>query len=372
MMRNISATPAVKSVSETVRENGFFRSISVPTRLRIAATFGELQEQVAAGLPKRAFFVTGRRSGALLGCELAASVGTKNPLVITDNTIKNAERVVSEATRYSANILVGVGGGKVVDVCKYAAHLMKLPFYSIPTQISHDGIGSPVAVLRVKARECHRSLGASMPNGIFVPLFTVIKAPMQSILSGIGDLLSNLSAIDDWRLAQRAGRDKSDDYAMMVSRTASRMMYFELLSHLPKHDWVEPGFVINLTEGLVLSGIAMEIAGSSRPCSGSEHMISHAMEELFGGIAPHGLQVGFGTVVALFLQQSLGELERIKNLFRAIGIPTRPSDLGLSFDQFARIMSHAKHTRPNRYTILDETALDPAFLRKLYGVLELG
>lgn len=369
MTAKIAMNPA-PTVNEVSGEEAFFRWINVPTRLRIAETFEELQRQVGDGLPAKAMFVTGRNSGALLGYQLAASLGMNDPMVISDNTMENVEKLAAEAARTEARMLVGIGGGKVVDVCKYAAHLLKLPFYSIPTQISHDGIGSPVAVLRVKAQEGHRSLGASMPNGIFVPLFTVVKAPMQSILSGIGDLLSNLSAIEDWRLAQSAGKDKSDDYAMMISRTAGRMMYFELLSNLPNRNWIEPAFVTNLTEGLVLSGIAMEIAASSRPCSGAEHMISHAMDELFGGILPHGLQVGFGTVVALFLRDHMDELEKIRKLYRAIGIPTRPSDLRLSFEQFSRVMIHARHTRPNRYTILDQIPLEATFLRKLYGFLE--
>lgn len=371
MDTNISISPEAHGVAEVAEERGtFFRRISVPLRLRIAETIGALESQVAESLPERSLFVTGLKSGELLGHRLAASLGGEEPLVVTNNTMDDVEKVVAVAAQCRALMIVGIGGGRVIDVCKYAAHLRRLPFYCIPTQISHDGIGSPVAVLRVKAKERPQSLGASMPSGIFVPLFTVVNAPKQSILSGIGDLISNLSAIEDWKLAENDGKEKSDDYGMMISRVAARMIYVELLSNLINRGWTEPRFVANLTEGLVLSGIAMEIAGSSRPCSGSEHMISHSIDELFGGITSHGLQVGFGTVVAFFLHDRLEEMEQIRRLYQAIGIPVRPSDLGLSFEQFSRVMTHARHTRPNRYTILDQTPLDVGFLGELYGILE--
>src|SRR5687768_6480011 len=135
MTAKIATNSAAEIVNEIGGEEAFFRWINVPTHLRIAESFEELQLQVGEGLPVKVLFVTGRNSGSFLGYELAASLGMKEPIVVSDNTFDNVEKLASEATRSGARMLVGVGGGKVVDVCKYAAHLLKLPFYSIPTQI---------------------------------------------------------------------------------------------------------------------------------------------------------------------------------------------------------------------------------------------
>jgi glycerol-1-phosphate dehydrogenase [NAD(P)+] len=353
-------------------DDGALRWIAVPSHLRVAATPQELHRQLAAALPGGALLVTGRTSGTLVGDAVAAALGSGAPLVVADNRVESAERLAADAQRAGGRPLVAVGGGKVIDVCKYAAHLVSRPFYCVPTQISHDGIGSPVAVLRVDGRGCPQSLGARMPGGIFVPLFAVATAPRASILSGIGDLLANLNAIADWRLAQAAGKDRSDDYAAMVSRAAARMVHAELAAAPAGGGWLTSEFLVRLTEALVLSGVAMEIAGSSRPCSGSEHMISHAMDELLGGVASHGLQVALGTVVASALRASDEEFKRLRELYRRLGLPVRPSDLGLSLDDFRRVMLHAPRTRPGRYTILDEMPLDAAFLRALHAALESG
>jgi glycerol-1-phosphate dehydrogenase [NAD(P)+] len=361
------------TLATSVATNGaLFRSIMVPIHLQVANTYEELRAQLASALPAtaKALLVTGRISGTLLGQQLALALGFQAPLLVTDNRLASAEAVAAEAERVGAEVLIGVGGGKVIDVCKYGAHLLNRPFFCVATQIAHDGIASPVAVLRVDGHECGQSLGARMPSGVFVPLFVITKAPPATILAGIGDLLANLSAIADWRLAQVARKEKGDDYAMMVSGTAARAIYAELAGSHFAQLRSEPAFLVTLTEALILSGLAMEIAGSSRPCSGAEHMISHALDELLGGVVSHGLQVGFGSVVTAALRASEREFGSLRALCRRLGIPTCPSDLGLSWDAFQRVMLHAPRTRPNRYTILDQIPMESVFLRALYEVLE--
>jgi glycerol-1-phosphate dehydrogenase [NAD(P)+] len=361
---------AITLATPVPTNNALFRSITVPIHLQVARSFEELRAQLASALPTKAFLVTGRTSGTLLGQQLGLALGFPPPMLVTDNRLASAEAVAAEAERAGAELLIGVGGGKVIDVCKYGAHLINRPFFCVATQIAHDGIASPVAVLRVDGHGCAQSLGARMPSGVFVPLFVITTAPPTTILSGIGDLLANLSAIADWRLAQGARKERGDDYAMMVAGTAARAIHGELAASDSAQRRSDPAFLVALTEALILSGLAMEIAGSSRPCSGAEHMISHALDELLGGIVSHGLQVGFGSVVTAALRATDPEFGNLRALYRAVGIPTRPSDLNLSWEVFQRVVQHAPRTRPSRYTILSEIPMEPAFLRALYEVLE--
>lgn len=107
--------------------------------------------------------------------------------------------------------------------------------------------------------------------------------------------------------------------------------------------------------GLILSGIAMSIAGSSRPCSGAEHKISHAIDMLYPGTSQHGLQVALGTLLAGFMRKE--PLEKLLTFARRLNLPTSYRDLGLSEEQFVQCLLNAPRTR-ERYTVLEAMKLD--------------
>jgi len=259
-----------------------------------------------------------------------------------DQAAELAARVIKE----DVSLLVAVGGGRVIDTVKLAAARTGTDFVSAPTTISHDGISSPVASLVPKGGH-RRSYAATMPAAIVVDLAVISSAPPRTLRAGAGDLVSNLTALLDWRLADRRGEDTFDAFAAMIAESAA-------LPLLQLEDLSDPASHELLAKGLLLSGLAMAAAGTSRPCSGAEHLISHSLDALLGDAsAMHGEQVALGTLFSAAAHETplLGSLSR---LYERIGLPRRPADLDISREDLERAIEAAPATRSERYTILTE------------------
>jgi len=138
--------------------------------------------------------------------------------IINDNLLDSSFELALFVINNDYNVIVELGGGKVLDVSKYAAFISKKEFISIPTAIAHDGIASLIAVL--KCENSVKSLGCRVPSGIIIDLKIISHAPINLIKAGIGDTLSNLIAIKDWKLANKKGKEKINDFALLLSETA--------------------------------------------------------------------------------------------------------------------------------------------------------
>ena len=160
-----------------------------------------------------------------------------------------------------------MGGGKVLDVGKYASSMSKRPFISVPTSISHDGVASPIAVLKCDHNSV-RSLDCKIPSYIIMDLDIIKNGARKLILAGLGDLVSNITALKDWERAVQAGKAKMDDFAYIISGTAVRAIL-----QYTHPDIRDTAFLTQLAESVVLSGLAMNITGNTRPSSGAEHLI---------------------------------------------------------------------------------------------------
>jgi glycerol-1-phosphate dehydrogenase [NAD(P)+] len=133
---------------------------------------------------------------------------------------------------------------------------------------------------------------------------------------------------------------------------------------LHRTDGIESdGFLTALAEGLVLSGMAMTAAGDSRPSSGADHEIMHAIDQLFPGTANHGELAGVGALFSAYLRQNEQLAGQIDSCLRRHALPRVPADLGLTAEQFAEAVVLAPSTRPDRYTILEHLDLDPSAVR---------
>ena len=251
--------------------------------------------------------------------------------------------------------VVAVGGGKTLDVAKYAATRAALPMVAVATSLAHDGICSPVASLEHPHGK--GSFGVAMPIGVVVDLEHVRAAPPELVRAGIGDVISNLSAIEDWRLAERERGESVDGLAIAFARTGAEAI-------LHRDDGIESDdFVTTLAEALVLSGMAMAVAGTSRPCSGACHEIIHAIDSLYPHTAGHGELAGIGALFAYFLREDELMFELVARRLAQHDLPRTPADLGLSDEQFVTAVRAAPATRPDRYTILEHLALDDAAIR---------
>lgn len=272
-------------------------------------------------------------------------------------TLEQAAALAATAIEGDVTVMVGVGGGRVIDTVKLAAARTGTDFISVPTTISHDGISSPVASL-AGADGRRRSYAAAMPAGIIVDLEIISSAPPETLRAGAGDLASNLTAIRDWQLADRRGHDRYDAFAAMIAESAAKpVVELSDLSGSPSHD--------ALAKGLLLSGLAMAAAGTSRPCSGAEHLISHSLDRLLDDPGLHGEQVALGALFSAAAHDPTLH-GALRAMFGRIGLPTEPGHLGIAEGQMIDAIRSAPATRPERFTILDE--VDEKDLSRLYSL----
>lgn len=272
-----------------------------------------------------------------------------------------AAEMGSTAKRSGGSCVVAVGGGRVLDLAKLVAARAGMTIVAVPTQLSHDGICSPVAVVPDESGVT-QSLGTIAPRAVYLSLPTLRSAPVASVRAGLGDLLANPLALKDWALAIEHGLSEPNQPAWDLSVES-----FELIEpHLdtdPRHHEGDDEFLPKLAEALVLSGMAMICSGNSRPASGAEHEISHALDYIFGGRALHGAQVAFGCIfsAALHDEDVLAFRKRLKTL----GLPHHYRQLLLSEDDAVRALLAAPDTRPGRFTVLEDADLDEAGALKL-------
>ena len=259
-----------------------------------------------------------------------------------DEAAATAGRIIEDGVTTA----LAVGGGRVIDSVKLAAARTGVDFVSIPTAVSHDGISSPVASL-VGRNGTRCSHAARMPCGIVVDVCAIGSAPPATIRAGAADLLSNLTACLDWRLAGSKGCEHYDAYAAMIAETAARpILDLQELASPASHEVV--------AQGLLLSGLAMAAAGSSRPCSGAEHLISHALDVQLGPRAAlHGEQVALGCLIAVAAYDS-AQTPDLLPTFTRLGLPTAPEDLGMSREELVDAVLAAPAVRRDRWTILSD------------------
>ncbi|MEU6982303.1 iron-containing alcohol dehydrogenase family protein [Streptomyces sp. NPDC046324] len=273
-----------------------------------------------------------------------------------DAAVKLADAIRGQ--RYDA--VVALGGGKIIDVTKYAAARVGLPLVAIATNLSHDGICSPVSTL--DNDNGRGSYGVPTPIALVIDLDVIRDAPVRYVRSGIGDAISNLSAIADWELSHRETGEPVDGLAAAMARSAGEAV----LRH--PGGVGDDDFLVTLSEGLVMSGIAMSISGDTRPSSGACHEISHAFDLLFPQrAASHGEQCGLGAAFAMHLRGAAEGSLGIVETLRRHGLPVTPEEMGFSVDEFVRAVSFAPQTRPGRFTILEHLDLSDDQIRDAYA-----
>lgn len=274
---------------------------------------------------------------------------------VTSSGMENVRDVMRVALR--AHCIVGLGGGRSVDVGKLAAYKLKLPFYSVPTSASHDGIASPFASIRDSKK--HYSIKAKPPVGILADVGIIAGAPDRLFAAGCGDLVSKLTAVRDWQLGHEHTGEYYGQYAASLA-TMSAQIVLENPRKMGRHDM---SAVRDLVEALISTGVAAGIAGSSRPCSGSEHLFSHALDVVAPGKGLHGEQCGVGTIMMAKLQGT--NWQDVRKALDAVKAPTTAAEMGIDDEEIIRALVKARAIRPDRYTILSKIMLERDSARRL-------
>ena len=221
--------------------------------------------------------------------------------------------------------LVGIGGGRTLDVAKYAASLSGLPMVAVATTLAHDGLASPVASLE-DARPQGLLRRADADRGDRRPRLRAPQRAGACAARGIGDVISNLSAIADWRLAERERGEAVDGVAVTFARTAAT-------SIVHREDGIDDDeFLIALAEALVLSGLAMATAGSSaaRAAAATTRSCTRSTTSSRAP-ASHGELAGAASLFTAFLRGEDGLARALDACLRRHGLP-----------------AHARRPRPDR------------------------
>ncbi len=277
--------------------------------------------------------------------------GIKNYWFIRkDASFETVSKLEIEIGELKPNIILGIGGGKSVDVGKMVAYSIKKPFISIPTSASHDGISSPFVSL--KGSNKPHSIKVNTPIGVLADIKLISEAPQRLLSSGCGDLIGKLTAVKDWELA----RDEKDEYFGAYSAHLAKLSA-DIIINKSKELLLNENGVRTIIEALISAGVAAGIAGSSRPCSGSEHLFSHALEYITdGNCGLHGERVGLGTIIMSKLYDM--DFENITSVLENVKAPVKANQINLSEKDIIQSLIMAQDLRPERYTILSKTKLD--------------
>jgi glycerol-1-phosphate dehydrogenase [NAD(P)+] len=256
----------------------------------------------------------------------------------------NLKKVIEATKEAKANFLLGVGGGSKIDLAKMTAKELDLEFLSVPTSASHDGIASGRASIRNNKGPV--SMDAKVPLGVVADTAVIVQSPYRLLASGCADVISNSTALMDWEFAKRL-RNES------FSRSAYALASYTAETIIEQADLIRPGLEESVwiaIRPIIISGISMSVAGSSRPTSGSEHMFSHALDLIAPGKALHGEQCGVGCIMMMYLHG--GDWRRIRNALLKIGAPTSARDMGITKEQVIQALVTANKIRKDRFTIL--------------------
>ena len=190
-----------------------------------------------------------------------------------------------------------------------------------------------------------------MPIGIIADTEVIVHAPFRLLASGCADVISNVTAVLDWHLAVRLKNEEFSSTAATLSEYAAR----EIIDHAGS---IKPGLEESVwiaIRPMIVAGIAMSVAGSSRPCSGSEHLFSHALDRVAAHPSLHGEQCGVGAVMMMYLHG--GDWQRVQGALRTVGAPTTSKELGVTAEEVVTALVLAHTLRPERYTILGDNGL---------------
>ena len=262
----------------------------------------------------------------------------------SDDSISEVEELITPDTT-----VLGIGGGKVIDVAKLSSFNQGVYFVSMPTTASHDGIVSPMA--SIKNPDTSISVAAHSPIAVIADSEILAQSPFRLLAAGCADLMANFTAIKDWELAHRLKNETFSESAAALSITSANLITDNIANIKPN---LEPSARI-VMKSLFSGGMAISIAGSSRPASGSEHLFSHALDKILDKPALHGEQCGIGTIMMMYLHG--GDWRYIKNALKAVEAPTTAAEIGVSEDDIIEALMMAHKIRPERYTILGDNGI---------------
>jgi glycerol-1-phosphate dehydrogenase [NAD(P)+] len=310
---------------------------------------------------KRALIVSGEKTYNIAGKRslnyLSQHEIVSDHIIVEDANMDTIFKITKKVYDFESDVVLGIGGGRNIDLAKLASYKSQIRFISIPTIASHDGIASSLASIKTTSKPY--SIKAKPPVAVLMDSWVIAESPYRYTASGCGDIISKLVEVKDWVLAHRENGDYYGGYASSLSLMSSKLVMDKAAEIRKRTD----DGIRTLLEALVSCGVAMSIAGSSRPCSGSSHLFSHSLDIIADNPALHGEQCGVGAIMMAKLHKL--NWKEIKAKLELIGAPTTAEDLGLSKENIIEALVKAKKIRPERYTILNKISLNYAKAKAL-------
>jgi len=319
------------------------------------------------GFKKSAMIISGTKSYDIAG-KIVRELLEREGMIVDTFLVETATirdvRALEEKIKVSKpQVVFGVGGGTKIDVAKLGSARQGIQFMSVPTTVSHDGIASPLA--SVKGFEKPYSIMAQAPIAIIADTNIIMHAPWRSVVSGCGDVIAKITAVKDWKLAREEKNEYYGEYSSSQALMSAKLVIRNAELMRPGN---EEGLRV-LLEALISCGVSMSIAGSSRPCSGSEHLFSHALDMINCHHAMHGEQCGVGTIMMAYLHKTCWK--RIKDALEKLGAPTTACELGVRNEDVIKALQKAATIRPERYTILNKLNLSQEACEKVAKITEV-
>lgn len=294
--------------------------------------------------------ISGPNTYKIAASRIEKEIGA-NVFTVKEINLSKAKEIEKYILDNNTDVVIGVGGGKIMDASKLSASWTNIPWISVPTSSSNDSLSSQsiAFLLSREAEEKEKLKTAHAPLCIVIDMAIVEKAPSRMLVAGCSDLISNYTAVRDWELAHRLKGEYYSEYAAALSMMSAKLVIenARMVKETP-----EDGARL-VVKGLVSSGVAMSIAGSSRPASGAEHLFSHALD-LLGSRVLHGEQCGVGTIMMMYLHNA--DWKSVRDVLKYIGAPTTAAELGVDATTIVEALTLC-HTLRNRYTILGEDGL---------------
>jgi glycerol-1-phosphate dehydrogenase [NAD(P)+] len=323
--------------------------IQIPTLLRNKPnTLYKLGKYLRRNSFHRIALFYGEGMQELVGQTVAISLDSSE-IKITGTEIvtgHDIEDVITSAFALPRGIdaIVAVGGGMAIDYAKYAGFLTRKPVIAVPTALSNDGFCPPGASLKVAGRRT--SCPARIPFGVVLDTAVIATSPARFTFSGIGDLLTKYSAVADWKLSYWETGENVNDFAVLIA-----LQSVDNLVNHPNKSIADLDFIKLMAGALVMSGVSMEVSGSSRPASGSEHLISHAYEKVAPRPSTHGVQVGVASIGTMWLQEN-PRLEQVMAVMAETGFIHFVKENPLDRAAFVEAIRLAPSIKEGYYTIL--------------------
>lgn len=247
---------------------------------------------------------------ALAGKNIEKVIFSGERLLIPD------EEAIEEVKKKTniAELIIGIGSGVIQDLCKYVSFFINIPYMIVATAPSMDGYASDGAAMILGGMK--ETVKAWLPKAIIADIDVLKDAPVEMIKAGYGDIVGKYSALSDWKLSAIV---TGEYFCQYIYDTTFQMIERTLETAQGLLERNEESIKI-LTEALMIVGVMMSFAGTSRPASGSEHHLSHFFE-IVGIINsddyfPHGIDVAYSTVITAKLREEIVKSDFPDKIYR--------------------------------------------------------